>query len=649
MANTKLPARLLDTSAIPALNVTGDLTVDTTTLKVDSTNNRVGIGIASPVFPLHINSSSTDVAKFQTSGSYAYTRFQNSSKTWALSVGSDFGFYDEAASATRMVIDSSGKVGIGTDDPVTTLQINPSSGGYNLFFDRGNSTPGGANPWLGLFNATTVSAATYGWGFYDSNSDGSLQIWNRNNSTTGAAALTIKRGGNVGIGTSSPNGKFVVSNGGAEGFEVFPGSASGQNTFQHYNRSGSAYLRNRNIASEFTFNLSGASSDAVTFKAGGNVGIGTSSPNATLHVDPAPNVTTSFGSPLIKVGGDNSWAGNGSIYSIGFGYVDSSVPTKSPAEIGIVTTSNDGHTKGSLVFATRNTTGNDTPTERMRISSAGKVGIGNQNPIAKLDLGVNGVSRNTTADVSTNAYMAGGSSGGGIQYPLTLGRDDNAATGHMIGMSFDFDDGNWSSTAALVAEVEDASTAQTKLKLRTYSGGFVDGLTQHSFGGTTNNLQPGFFARGNTSQWLQGHTSSWNKLVAGIAHADGSTFGVNLTKGASGHLNGYDPGTNFNTSTGRFTAPIAGRYLIHGSIYCAKTSSNADDYMHFLPYVNGQQINQMYTMGGHKQAHPLDFSLNLSTILNLDTSDYVEWKIYTTSSYMRIYADHLCIGAHLIS
>ena len=41
MANTKLPSRLLDTSAVPALNVTGDLTVDTTTLKVDSTNTEV--------------------------------------------------------------------------------------------------------------------------------------------------------------------------------------------------------------------------------------------------------------------------------------------------------------------------------------------------------------------------------------------------------------------------------------------------------------------------------------------------------------------------------------------------------------------------------------------------------------------------------
>ena len=57
MANTKLPARLLDTSAIPALNVTGDLTVDTTTLRVDSTNNRVGIGIASPKTTLNIGAN----------------------------------------------------------------------------------------------------------------------------------------------------------------------------------------------------------------------------------------------------------------------------------------------------------------------------------------------------------------------------------------------------------------------------------------------------------------------------------------------------------------------------------------------------------------------------------------------------------------
>ena len=39
---------------LTSLTVTGDLVVDTTTLVVDSTNNRVGIGIAAPLSPLHV-------------------------------------------------------------------------------------------------------------------------------------------------------------------------------------------------------------------------------------------------------------------------------------------------------------------------------------------------------------------------------------------------------------------------------------------------------------------------------------------------------------------------------------------------------------------------------------------------------------------
>jgi hypothetical protein len=42
-------AGLMYNKATDALTITGDLTVDTSTLKVDSTNNRVGIGTASPV------------------------------------------------------------------------------------------------------------------------------------------------------------------------------------------------------------------------------------------------------------------------------------------------------------------------------------------------------------------------------------------------------------------------------------------------------------------------------------------------------------------------------------------------------------------------------------------------------------------------
>jgi len=43
-------------------NITGDLTVDTNTLHVDSTNNRVGIGTASPTHPLTIVGNNTGVS-----------------------------------------------------------------------------------------------------------------------------------------------------------------------------------------------------------------------------------------------------------------------------------------------------------------------------------------------------------------------------------------------------------------------------------------------------------------------------------------------------------------------------------------------------------------------------------------------------------
>ena len=44
--------------------ITGDLTVDTSTLKVDSTNNRVGIGTATPAAPLDVRSNGNTAALF---------------------------------------------------------------------------------------------------------------------------------------------------------------------------------------------------------------------------------------------------------------------------------------------------------------------------------------------------------------------------------------------------------------------------------------------------------------------------------------------------------------------------------------------------------------------------------------------------------
>jgi len=136
-----------------------------------------------------------------------------------------------------------------------------------------------------------------------------------------------------------------------------------------------------------TVTVETAGSEALRINSSGNVGIGplTSNIGAALHVDPTTDVGTTFGTPLIKVGGANSWSSVGAHYSIGFGY-NNGPTVNSPAEIGLDTTVASGSTKGDLVFATRDVTTDTAPTERMRIDSSGNVGIGTTSPSTLLDV-----------------------------------------------------------------------------------------------------------------------------------------------------------------------------------------------------------------------------------------------------------------------
>ena len=119
----------LESPSADSLTVTGDLTVDTNTLYVDSTNNNVGIGTASPASLIHgmsgdlfltANSTSAD------SGQGVY--FQSTTSGWTKSNahGAIFGKrvdgsngylrFDTRSGGTtaeRMRINSSGNVGIG--------------------------------------------------------------------------------------------------------------------------------------------------------------------------------------------------------------------------------------------------------------------------------------------------------------------------------------------------------------------------------------------------------------------------------------------------------------------------------------------------------------------------------------------------------
>jgi len=326
MANTKLPARLLDTSAIPALNVTGDLTVDTTTLKVDSTNNRVGIGIASPAgLPLQTKVSSGDNKLRMTTASKDAFILELKDASGDVHLGTN-------TTAGAIVIADGGNVGIGDNAASFT------NAALHVAKDMGNSVTAVAR-----LRGRNTTARTTRLQFEDYNgaiADGLIDFHFPNaGSHTGAYfgmgynagnQLAINSNGYVGIGTTTPSTKLTVKNDSAS-------TSFGANniiTIQNANttdnsRMGLAFTGNTGIGSglalveaqsydqshghtSLNFSVYNGSwhNDMMVLKAG-NVGINTTNPLTKLQV---VHTAWSSGAPygsIVHIDGgsnhDNNW------------------------------------------------------------------------------------------------------------------------------------------------------------------------------------------------------------------------------------------------------------------------------------------------------------------------------------------------------
>ena len=169
--------------------------------------------------------------------------------------------------------------------------------------------------------------------------------------------MRIDSSGNLGIGTTTPPYKLVVSNGGASGIEFGPAFSGTANLIQSYNRSGAAYVATVYDAELHRFNTIGV--EKMRLDADGNLGIGTSSPAAKLDVSANASIMGYFRSS------------GGSANDIRF------TITSGGDRAVLDAAQNSTGAARDVVFATGGT-------ERIRLLSTGNLGIGTSSPGYKL-------------------------------------------------------------------------------------------------------------------------------------------------------------------------------------------------------------------------------------------------------------------------
>ena len=353
--------------------------------------------------------------------SSASLRLKNDAHDWDINCQTNdkFAIYSHTAGTERLVINTSGNVGIGTNNPDYQLHI--AGGGDFLVEDTGN---GSAHIRLRSSSGGTASS---NWKLKTGNNN---YFYIDNDTGNAGTAIAIDNTGNVGIGTTTPDYNLEVE--GASGTTVAiktPWAANAYGQYKFQTTVGEASIRSRvpgnsTIGLEFytygsnngTAKMSilgdgnvgigetdpnsklsivgGATSPGLSIKSGGNagvdpfrvtwtngtegsmfivddsgnVGIGESSPDTRLHI----KKNQSSANSSIKL--ENAAGGNNSSFSIDWQLASSGTS----AQIKGNRSNSPGAGDSELIFST-STTGT-TLVEAMRIDSSGRVGIGTNNP-----------------------------------------------------------------------------------------------------------------------------------------------------------------------------------------------------------------------------------------------------------------------------
>ncbi len=317
----------------------------------DNTNKRLGIGTVTPEAAVHVSGGATGFGVPSANGVFlnnadSYAKIELAGATGSLidftTAGTDTKgriIYANATNtlsfatngtANRMVIDGTGNVGIGTTTPASLLTT-------------ARDVNGGVG--IDILNADTGSAAG-----------------------TTLLVGSARTGGTYGF--LSYYGSGYTPNGARQPRTTL---LSGQDT-------GGLMLAAGNASGEMAFYTGGvgAGFERMRVNSSGNVGIGTSAPDAKLSLLGNYNAVLNIyrNADVASVGPAGA--------DLQFGALNGTTPTIASSIVGVL---NNPATSGSLSFFTK-TAG--TLSERMRIDSSGNVGIGTASPTTKLHVSSTG-------------------------------------------------------------------------------------------------------------------------------------------------------------------------------------------------------------------------------------------------------------------
>jgi hypothetical protein len=338
----------------------------------------------------------------------------NSAGTWLKQFALNYG-----APANSFYLHSSGRIGIGTNNPNTTLHIEHSStsaqgAGGGLYVFNPNNTANSCSVIGTRIGGSSANKCGYswdvsgqfGWSVSINGNDmaNKLLRFNPTWDATGTDVMTLNNSGNLSInGTFTGSGQTnQITNGTDAGvsFNV-KNNSSGGNAFSQigvYNSAnnwaglflnspsrsadgGVNTLTLRNDAGDLRLSAKSDSPYIYLQNSSGNVGIGTNNPRNKLHISTGL-ATAGMSFPLKISASAIENLGNNTGTFIGLNTEDSSW---SKCAIGHVRTGS--YDQGSIVFLCRNTADDQTVTmsyERMRITAGGNVGIGTNNPAVAL-------------------------------------------------------------------------------------------------------------------------------------------------------------------------------------------------------------------------------------------------------------------------